>query len=197
MHQPETTYRALFDSIDEGFCIIEVLFEGERPFDYRFLSLNPAFERHSGLTGATGKTVLELVPHQDQHWFERYGRIAVTGEPERFESEGQALGRFFEVYAFRVGQPQQRQVAILFKDVSERKRAEAALRASEELKAYLLKLTDGLRPLSDATAIQAKVTSTARQHFATDRCWYAELHNGRAIIRHDDSRAGLEAGTGQ
>jgi PAS domain S-box-containing protein len=81
----EERYRALFDSIEEGFCIIEVLFEGDRAVDYRFLEVNPAFERHTGLMNATGKRMRELVPGHDEHWFEAYGRVARTGEPARFE----------------------------------------------------------------------------------------------------------------
>jgi len=121
----------------------------------------------------------------------------VTGEAERFESEGQALGRHYDVYASRVGDPKQRQVALLFKDITEQKRTETALRASEGFNAFLLKLSDALRPLSDTTAIHATVTRTARQHFAADRCYYNELENGVAIIRHDDARPGLESLAGQ
>jgi PAS domain S-box-containing protein len=102
-----------------------------RPVDYRFLEVNPAFERQSGLTGATGKRARELVPGLEQHWFDTYGRVALTGEPVRFENHAEPLDRWFEVYAFRVGAPEQRHVGLLFSDVTMRHRAEAALRAEE------------------------------------------------------------------
>lgn len=126
-------YRTLFDSIDEGFCIIEVLFdETGRPNDYLFLEVNRAFEKQTGLVDVHGKRVRELIPHQDEHWFQIYGRIATTGDPERFESRGEAMNRDYDVYAFRVGAPEKRRVAVLFKDVSERKRAEAELLAMND-----------------------------------------------------------------
>jgi PAS domain S-box-containing protein len=134
LRESEGRYRTLFMSIDEGYCVIEVLFDAaSRPADYRFLEVNPAFERHTGLVDATGRTVRDLAPGHEAHWFEAYGRVAETGEPVRFENEAKALGgRWFDVYAFRLGGPGGRKVAVLFTDVTERKRAEAALRASEE-----------------------------------------------------------------
>ncbi len=120
-------YRTLFKSMDQGFCIIEVIFdESKKPIDYRFLEINAAFERQTGLVGARGKRMRELAPDHEQHWFEIYGKIAMTGEFARLEERAEALGRWYEVYAFRVGRPENRQVAIFFNDISERKRIEAA-----------------------------------------------------------------------
>jgi PAS domain-containing protein len=103
---PEEKYRTLFDSIDEGFCTIEVLFdEHGEAVDYRFLESNPTFERQTGLENAGGKTVRELAPEHEDFWFDVYGRIARTGEAIRFEHEAAALGRFYDVYAFRIGEP--------------------------------------------------------------------------------------------
>ena len=129
----EEKYRTLFDSIDEGFCTIEVLFDGnDKPVDYRFLEINPSFEKQTGIKDARGRTMREIVPLHEEHWFEIYGKIALTGEPARFENEAAQLHRWYDVYAFRVGPSQERKVAILFKDITKRKRAEEALRASEE-----------------------------------------------------------------
>ena len=74
----------------------------------------------------------DLAPDHEAYWFEIYGKIALTGEPARFENEAKALGRYYEVSAYRTGGPESRQVAILFNDITERKRAEAALLESEE-----------------------------------------------------------------
>ncbi|MBD2742865.1 ATP-binding protein [Coleofasciculus sp. FACHB-1120] len=122
----EERYRMLFESIDEGFCVIEMLFdENGTPIDYRFLETNPVFEEQTGLEQASGKTALQLAPTLEKHWFEIYGKIAITGEPLRFENHSEALNRWFDVYAFRIGQPESHKVAILFKDISDRKRSEA------------------------------------------------------------------------
>jgi PAS domain S-box-containing protein len=146
LRESEAKYRSLFTSIDEGFCIIEVLFDGERAIDYRFREVNPAFERHTGLTHAVGRRIRELVPDHDEHWFEIYGRVARTGESFRFQRPAMALGRFYDVYAFRVGSPEQRWVATLFNDITERKRAEEQLRESDRRKdEYLAMLGHELR----------------------------------------------------
>ncbi len=122
----EERYRTLFESIDDGYCLIEVLFDAAgRPFDYRFLEANAAFEAHTGLANVIGKTALELVPDLDRHWCELYGAVVTSGEPARITMEAPAMNRWYEVFASRVGPPEQCQVGVVFKDVSERKRVEA------------------------------------------------------------------------
>ncbi|MDZ8069345.1 MAG: ATP-binding protein [Nostoc sp. DedQUE08] len=133
LRQSEERYRTLFESIDEGFCVIEVLFDANsKPIDYRFLEINPAFEKQTGLKDAQGKRMRELTPNHEEHWFEIYGKIVLTGQPHRFENRAEALHRWFDVYAFPIGQPQSRKVAILFNDITDRKQIEATLKASNE-----------------------------------------------------------------
>jgi PAS domain S-box-containing protein len=125
----EARYRTLFETVDAGFCVIDLLFDADdRPVDYRFVEANPAFERHTGLRDAVGRTARELVPDLEAHWFERYGRVALAGEPLRFEQGSDPMGRWFDVHAFPVGDPQARRVAILFNDISDRRAAEERLR---------------------------------------------------------------------
>ena len=128
----EERYRTLFDSIDEGFCTIEMLFdENQKPLDYRFLEINPAFERQTGIQNARGRRMREIAPLHEEYWFQIYGKIAVTGEPARFENQAAQLHRWYDVYAYRIGEPRHQRVAILFNDITERKRAETALQESE------------------------------------------------------------------
>ncbi|MCE8428214.1 MAG: PAS domain S-box protein [Candidatus Methanoperedens sp.] len=132
LSESEKHYRMLFNAIDEGFCIIEVIFdENEKPIDYRFIEINPSFEKQTGLIDAKGKRMRELAPKHEEQWFEIYGKIALTGQPARFVNYAEQLHRWYDVYAFRLGQPENRQVAILFNDISEHKRAEEALKNSE------------------------------------------------------------------
>ena len=133
VREAETRYRMLFDSLIEGFCTIEVVFdESGKPIDYRFLEINEAFEERTGLHDARGRLMRELAPEHDEHWFQIYGKIAMTGEPARFSAPATALGRHYDVSAFRIGGPESRQVGILFNDVTERKKVEEALRKSDE-----------------------------------------------------------------
>lgn len=133
LKESEERYRSLFDTMLEGFCVIEMVFdEQNKPLDYRFLEINPAFERQTGLRNAKGKLMRDLAPEHEAHWFEIYGNIALTGEPGRFVNQARALNRWYEVSAFRVGGSESRKVAIFFNDISESKRAENALRESEQ-----------------------------------------------------------------
>ncbi|WP_427912275.1 ATP-binding protein [Ramlibacter sp. MMS24-I3-19] len=130
--ESDRRYRALFESIDEGFAIVQLLFDPQgQPRDYRFLEINPAFERQTGLPDAVGKTILELVPDIEPFYIQTYGRVALTGESIRYENEAAAMGRWFDAFAFRIGEPAQRRVAILFTDITERKLQEQALRERE------------------------------------------------------------------
>ncbi len=143
LRESEEQYRTLFNSIDEGFCVCEMLFDDDgEPHDYRFLEVNPTFAQQTGLEQATGKTVRQLVPNLEAHWFEIYGRVALTGEPVRFVNSSDALGRWFDVYAFRIGAPEERKVAIIFTDITARKRTEEEIRVlNEELESRVAERT--------------------------------------------------------
>jgi PAS domain S-box-containing protein len=133
LQRSEARYRTLFDSIDEGFCVLQMIFDqAGRPVDYRFLETNPAFVAQTGLTDAVGRTARELLPGLEEHWFEIYGEVALTGEPKRFESGSEVMGRWFDVFAFRIEEPEARKVALLFTDVSEHRKADEALIAAKQ-----------------------------------------------------------------
>jgi PAS domain S-box-containing protein len=124
-HASKERYRTLFDSIDEGFCVIKMLYdEAGDPVDYLFLEVNPAFGRHTGLLDAKGKTMRGMVPDHDDSWFEIYGEVDKNGQPIRFENFAKELGRWYDLYAFRVGEPQEHKVAVLFVEITTRKKAE-------------------------------------------------------------------------
>jgi signal transduction histidine kinase len=147
LRRSEERYRALFESIDAGFCVLQVILDSAgRPVDYRFIETNPAFVEQTGLVDAAGKTAYEMVPDLEPHWVEIYGRVALTREPMRFENGSEALGRWFDVYAFPLGAPDELQVALLFQDVSdarasaaERERLVQALHVERSRLAYVFR----------------------------------------------------------
>jgi PAS domain S-box-containing protein len=125
----EERYRTLFEAIDEAVCVIEMLYDDAgMPNDYRFLEVNPAFVKATGLTDAVGRTVRALVPVHAARWFDTFGRVAANGEPVHFVDEIERLGRWYDVYAARVGPAGSRKVVVLFTDITERRRTELELR---------------------------------------------------------------------
>jgi signal transduction histidine kinase/CheY-like chemotaxis protein len=158
LQHSEERHRALFNSIDEAYAVIEMMFDDRGvAADARFVQVNPAFVRHTGLSAVEGRTLGSLVPDIEPQWFETFGAVALTGVPVRMERHSPAMQRWFDVYAFRLGLEAAHQVAVLFKDTSERKHSELALiaakaeaeRASRAKSDFLLRMSHELRsPLS-------------------------------------------------
>lgn len=133
LRNSEERYRMLFDAMDEGFCVIDILYDSSgKAVDYRFVEINQAFDKQTGLPQALGKTIREMVPDHDATWFEIFGKVAMTGEAIRFENRANAMKRHYDVFASRIGGDGSRQVGILFKDITERKQNEQALVSAKE-----------------------------------------------------------------
>ncbi|MFT8246232.1 PAS domain S-box protein [Roseomonas sp. BN140053] len=125
--ESEARYRALIETIDVGFCVLEMTFdEAGRAVDYRVAEANPAFERQTG-ADVLGRWVSDFAPDLERHWFDTYGRVALTGQPVHFENGAAVFGRWFDVRALRIGDPAAHRVAVLFSDITGRKRMEDAL----------------------------------------------------------------------
>ncbi len=129
----EARYRALFEAIDDGFCIIEFFDGPHGPLsDYVHVEANQGYERQTGIPDIVGQTVRGLAPAEADGWVELYGGVLRTGLAIRFERYFEKVGRHIEVSATRVEPPGRRQVAVLFRNISARKEAEAAQRALNE-----------------------------------------------------------------
>jgi signal transduction histidine kinase/CheY-like chemotaxis protein len=157
LRESDSRFRMLFDAIDEGFCVIDMVYDADgRPCDYRFALTNAAFERQTGMVDAVGRCMREFAPDHEQMWYDRYGQIAADGEAQRFEMRAEALGRWYDVYAFRIGAPEERRLGVLFNDVSDRRHAEASLRASEaQLSALVAQLAEADRRKNEFLATLA------------------------------------------
>jgi PAS domain S-box-containing protein len=165
----EARYRTLFETLIEGFCTIEMIFDANgRPVDYRFLEINPAFEKQTGLRNAQGKSMRDLAPNHEAHWFELYGKVAQTGEPVHFENEAKALGRYYDVRAWRVGGPDSRKVAILFNDITEQKKAEGKLQAQLERLSLLQQITRAIGERQDLKSIFLVAIRTLEERLPLD-----------------------------
>jgi len=146
----EMLYHNLFNSMEEGFCVIQMLFDPlGKPVDYKYIEVNAAFEQQTGFHDAAGKRVREFVPDIEQFWFDFYGKVALTGEPAHVIDEVRVLNRSFEVRAFRAGDPQLRQVAVIFNEIGERMRAEAHIRRLNRVYAVLSDINETIVRVKD------------------------------------------------
>ena len=192
LRESEEKYRTLFQTMAQGYLLVEILRDdaGE-VIDCRYLELNPAFERLTGLpmSESQGKTATELFGAVEDAWFEALDRVSRSGVPETIEQENASVGRWFEAHYYR----QDDDLIIgFFEDISERKRAEAALRESEERQAFLLKLSDALRPVGDPIAIQEVATRVLGERLGAARVLYAEMApDEENLVIHRDFTEGV------
>ena len=153
------SYVTVVESMDEGLAVIRIILDAAgRPVDYRFLEVNPSFERQTGLVDVVGKTARQLVPDLEERWFQIYGKVALTGESVRFLEGSETMNRWFEVYATPVGSKEDLMVALMFRDVTDRTRSEQALRTADRRKDEFLamlahELRNPLAPISAAAEL--------------------------------------------
>ena len=166
LREREERYRTLFTTIDEGYCLCEVIMDDDgEAADYRFLEVNPAFAEMTGITAeAAGHAARDLVPGLEDHWVETYARVGRGRESLRFEQGSDVMGRWFDVYAAPVGSPESGRFAIVFSDVTERKRAEQEVR---DLNAALeARVEDRTAEVRDLAARLTMAEQTERQRIA-------------------------------
>jgi PAS domain S-box-containing protein len=181
LQESQERYQTLFESIDQGFCMIEVLFDDTgKAYDYRFLEANQMFEHHTGLKGALGKTARELVPGLEQHWVDIYGQVARTGVALHFEQSSEAMGRWFTVEAVRVGGPGSNKVAVLFTNITAQKQAAADAR-------LLAELGERIRLADDPELLPNEIVRLVGRYFNVQRCYFVEIDtpNDRFVIQYE------------
>ncbi|MFN6571044.1 ATP-binding protein [Dendronalium sp. ChiSLP03b] len=168
LRQSEAKYRSLFENVNDGFCIIEMLYDDGQPFDYRFLEVNSAFEIQSGLTQAIGKTAHDFSPNLEAEILTNYETVLATGEPIEFEIQQADVGRYFRIAAYPYGDPQNKQLAIVFNDITDRKRR-------EQNQAMLAEITDELVGLEDIAETMNRLGEKIARYFGAAQCVFGEF----------------------
>lgn len=138
-------YQLIFNKMVDAFALHKIICNDQgAPVDYQFLAVNPAFEKMTGLKSLDilGKTVHEVMPGTEPYWIEKYGQVALTGEPTSFSNYSASLNKFFEISAY---QPAPNQFACTFIDVTDRELALVALKESEaKFRNYIENAPDGI-----------------------------------------------------
>jgi two-component system cell cycle sensor histidine kinase/response regulator CckA len=132
LRKSESRFRTLFETMQEGFALHEVVFDDAgKPVDYRYLEINSAFERLTGLhrDAVVGRTVREVLPQIEELWIETFCRVAITGEPAELENYVQELDRYYRARAYS---PRQGRFVVVFEEITEQKKATQELRQREE-----------------------------------------------------------------
>ncbi|MFO7570734.1 MAG: PAS domain S-box protein [Smithellaceae bacterium] len=145
LRESERKFRSLFDAMTEGVALHELLYdENHLPCDYRIIDVNPAYEKHTGISADRAKGQISKVVHPEGEvpFLDEYARVALTGEPYSFEPFFEPLNKYFSISVFS---PARGQFATLFQDISGRKKMEAALAAeTERLLVTLRSIGDGV-----------------------------------------------------
>lgn len=178
LRDSEEKYRALFESIDQGYCVAQIICDSEgHPTDYRFEQINPAFTELTGLPAhAVGRTARELVPNLEPFWVDTYGRVGITGEPVRFEDQSRAMNRWFDVYALRLGAPADRRIGILFTNITARKTRELHTRFLDEIGQQLVQL-------SSSEEIMLRVGTHVGEFLNLSGCVFADVDEDRNEVK--------------
>ena len=130
--QVEHDFQTLFREMFNGFSLHEIICDEKgTPVDYRFLAVNPAFERMTGLKAeqVVGRTVLEIMPDTEKFWIEAFGKVALTGKSSKFEQYSSQVGKRFQVTAFR---PARNQFACVFAEVMDGEGADKPVQPTVE-----------------------------------------------------------------
>ncbi|MFW5730353.1 MAG: PAS domain-containing protein [Desulfonatronovibrionaceae bacterium] len=141
LRMSEKYYRKLFTEMPAAFALHEIILDDSgTPCDYRFLEVNPAFEKMTGLKSdqVIGRRVLEILPDTESYWIRRFGKVALEGGHVEFEDYSGALDRYFRVRAFC---PEKSHFAVIFQDVTQEKATSRELETCREKIAELEKLT--------------------------------------------------------
>lgn len=196
LKESEQLFRTLFGNTEDGFVLVQpILDESGHSDNYLMVDVNQAWERQTGLKAVDliGKTIRECLPEVESIWPLTFASVLKSGISEHFESFNRDSNRWYDLYAFNYKKDQ---VGVLFRDITERKKMEKALRASEERQTFLLRMSDAFKPLADPVRIQSAAVRLLGEHLVANQVHYVETV-GDVVIIHQGYGNGLPPMTGR
>lgn len=125
----EDLYKSLFYNMPDGLAYCQMIFAAkEKPVDYIYVTVNKNFEKLTGLKDVIGKKVTELIPGiniSDPELLETYGRVSLTGEPEKFETYIEPVARWFLVSVYS---SKKKFFIAVFRNITDQKQIEKELK---------------------------------------------------------------------
>lgn len=182
----EEKYRTIFETIDEGFCIFEVIYDNNEAVDLKWIEVNPAYEKQMGLKDTIGKLASDVIPGTVTYWLEIYNKVVQTGEAVHFESWHEPTQRWYNTIASRIGGAGSHQVTVLFADITKRKRR-------EQHQEFLLNLSDTLRVETGVEAVGNRAVQMIAGQLGADRVYLVTLIPGddNIIVTHETRRSDM------
>lgn len=204
----KSEYQNLLNSLDEGFCMIEMIYDSQgKPFDYLYLRTNAAFYKHVNFTNIIGRTMREVLKIPQVHLLDVFDNVAQTGESIRFHETNENIEHgWLDLFAFKMGNPESRKIGLLFRNITNKKREDEALQ---------LELTRNHKNLEESNALLQSVFDTTNLGIAVLKTVYGkdegikdfkfirvnkvlqEMYLKKDIIGHnylDTSKYGVEMG---
>jgi PAS domain S-box-containing protein len=193
LRESEARFHSLFENMPEGFAFCQMLFDGNRPVDFVYLEVNPAFERQTGLKNVCGRKVSEVIPGiQDTNpeVLEIYGRVSSAGKPERFESHIGSLGNWFavSVYSQRSGH-----FVAIFDNITTRKQTEQALVHERDLLRTLMNSLPDHIYFKDTSSRFIRINTAQARHLGLQRPEDAMGKSDTDFFSQAEARQKLEA----
>lgn len=180
--ESELRYRSLFEHMINGFAYCRMIFENDIPVDFTYLKVNEAFEKLTGLKNVTGKRVSEVVPgirESDRELFEIYGRVALTGIPERFETYVVALQMWFSVAVYSHARGY---FISVFDVITERKKSEAELLRLNRLYDVLSQVNQAVVRASDETEFLTHICQIITERGQFELAWIGQVDPETRVI---------------
>lgn len=175
LRESEEKYRTLFEEMDEGFVLCELVRDAAgRAVDFRYVDLNPAVMRHTGMApeALRGRRGREAFPDRDPWYVKTYAAVVDSGHSVLEEHYFEHVDRWLRMNVFPRGGDR---FAVLYSDITDRKRVETVLRDSERRQAFLLRFTDAIRSEPNEQALIERAVLMLAEELAVDRA-YATRH---------------------
>ena len=176
LRESEEKFKSLVTQMEQGLAVHEMIFDKSgNPIDYRFIDVNDAFEKQTGLKrkNIIGKNVLDILPGTEKYWIENYGNVVKTGEPLHYENYSRELGKYYHVIAYR---PQPNQFAVIATDITERKRLEKTLREFAAIASHELR-----NPLNNISMLVHTLSNTDNEEVRSEFIKDLEIQTQRLV----------------